>query len=212
MAGVRRPSAAALRRPTRRAASTRRSRRRWASRGETLRKITAVQLAAEEDRARFGLIADRLDVDGKVDRHYRALERLKGRGGASTATAIVVTHGWHALYDEAEARDVAKFVRESFLAAGSDEGTILIFPSCVETLDKAVGLVKQGGFDWKATLRGSGAPGEDLWLVSAHGRKTEILTEAVELITEGCAKGLDAALRSAEGAFDGEVRSLNLAH
>lgn len=177
---------------------------------ETLRKITAIQLAAEEDRERFGLLADLLDIDGKVDRHYRKLQSLKGRGDASSAAAIVVSPGWHALYDEAEARDVAKYVRDSFLAAGSDEGTVLLFPSRVESLGEAVALVKQGGFEWRATLRGSGAAGEDVWIVGAIGKKTEISVEAAELIAEGCAKGLDAAFQSAEVAFESGIRSLDL--
>ena len=42
---------------------------------ETLRQITAIHAAAEEDRAKFGSLVEQLDKDGKVDRHYRALER-----------------------------------------------------------------------------------------------------------------------------------------
>ncbi len=177
---------------------------------ETLRKIRAIHAAAEDDPAKFAILVERLDADGRVDRHYRDLERLRGRGDASLAAALVVRPGWIALYEEAEARDVAKFVKDSFLVAGGGEGTVLLFPTSVESLREAVGLVRQGGFEWRATLCGSGAQGEDLWVVGALGKKTEILAEAAELIAEGCAKGLDAALQSADVAFDGEARSLNL--
>ena len=178
---------------------------------ESLRKISAIHAAAEENMAKFGSLVERLDADGKVDRWYREFETLKGRGDAPSAAAIVVAPNWQGLYEVAEAKDVARFVKDSLLAAGSDEGTVLLLPSSVESLREAIGLVRQGGFDWKATLRGSGAPGEDIWLVGALGRKTEISADASALIKEGCAKGLNAARTAAEVAFEGKVRSLSLA-
>ena len=137
---------------------------------ESLRKISAIH-SAEADLAKFGSLVERLDADGKVDRWYRELEAMKGRGDARFAAAIVVAPNRRDLYEVAEAKDVARFVKDSLLAAGSDEGTVLLFSSSVETLGEAVGLVRQGGFDWRTTLRGSGAPGEGLWLVGVLGRR-----------------------------------------
>lgn len=106
---------------------------------------------------------------------------------------------------------MARFVRDSLLAAGGDEGTVLPFPTSTEALGDAVGLVRQGGFEWRATLRGSGAQGEDVWLVGALGPGGRLTSEAAEVLAEGCVKRLDAALQSTEGAFEGGVRSLHLA-
>ena len=177
---------------------------------ETLRKISAIHAAAEEDRAKFGSLVEQLNEDGRVDRHYRALERLRGRGDGAPAAALIVAPGWRALHEKAEARDVARYVRDSLLAAGADEGTLLLFPSGVEALAEAAGLARQGGLEWRATLRGSGAAGEELWLVAVGGSKATLADGALEILAEGCAKGADAAMESATAATGGEARLLDL--
>ena len=178
---------------------------------ETLRKINAIHAAAEEDPANFADLVEKLDRDGRVDRHYRELELRRARLGSTRAAAIVVAPGWRALYDLAEAKDVARYAKATLLAAGADEGTVLLHPSAVADLADAVGLLRQGGFEWRATLRGSEAPGEDLWLVGVRGRKAEVAPEATELLAEACAQGVDAVFQAAEAAFAGVVRSLDLA-
>ena len=177
---------------------------------ESLRKIRAVHLAAEEDPTHFADLVAMLDVDGRVDRHYRELERRRSRGDATRAAAIVVAPGWESLFEEAEPKEVAKFVKASLLAAGAEEGTALLLPSTLAALAHAVDLLRQGGFDWKATLRGSGAPGQELWLLAANGRKVDIPFEAVELLAEGCAQSVDAAMESAGIVAEGDVRNLDL--
>ena len=177
---------------------------------ESLRKIRAVHLAAEEDPTNFADLVARLDEDGRVDRHYRELERRRSRGDAARASAIVVAPGWEALFGEAEPRDVAKYVKVSLLAAGAEEGTLLLLPSTLAILAYAVDLVRQGGFVWKATLRGSGEPGEELWLLAANGRKVDVPVEAVELLAEGCAQSVDAAMESAGIVVEGDARFLDL--
>ena len=70
--------------------------------------------------------------------------------------------------------------------------------------------MRQDGFEWRATLRGSGAPGEELWLLAANGRKVDVPVEAVELLAEGCAQSVDAAMESAGIVVEGDARFLDL--
>lgn len=177
---------------------------------ETLRKIRAVHQAAQDDPTKFGDLTAKLDQDGRVDRHYRELERRQGRGDASRAAAILVLPGWAALYDVADAKEVGRYAKAALLQAGADVGTALLLPSSVAALGEAASLLRQGGFEWRTTLRGSGATGEELWLVGVAGRGGKLPPEAVELLAEGCAQGADAAAQAAEVAFDGDARPLDL--
>ena len=55
--------------------------------------------------------------------------------------------------------------------------------------------MRQGGLDWRATLRGSCAAGEELWLVAVDGSKAALA---------------DGALASAGDIANGEARLLDL--
>ena len=176
---------------------------------ETLRKIRAIHQATQDDATKFGDLVSKLDEDGRVDRHYRELERRQSRGDASRATAIVAMPGWARLLDDTEAKEFAKTAKARVLALGTEEGTALLLPSSVATLGEAAGLLRQCNFEWRATLRGSGATEEDLWLVGVCGRKSTIPIEVLEVLAEGCAKGAGDVIEATQVALD-DVKVLDL--
>lgn len=177
---------------------------------ESLRKLKAVHDAAGVDRERYGDLVAKLDADGRVDRHFRELQKRQGRGDASRAAAIVIVPGWHALYEIAETAEVGKFAKAHVLAAGADDGTVLAVPTSLRGTREAAGLLRQCGAEWRETLLGSGAPNEEVWLLAAFGKKAQIPVEATKLIAEACLQGGGAIGEAMEIAFDGETRSLEL--
>ena len=161
---------------------------------ESLRKIRLIHERSREDEARFGDLARALDADGKVDRHFRELQRRLVRDGAEAARSILVGPNWTELGGE----DLAKAVRKAELAARGGAGCLLLVPAPVAHVGEAARIVSLAGYRWLRTL-----VGEDggAWLVGVLGRREEVPPDVAPSLAEGCAQGAEGVRVALEAAF-----------
>jgi len=166
---------------------------------ESLRKIRALHLRAEEDEARFGDLPRLLDEDGRVDRHYRELQRRLGRGDQEAVSAIVVSPGWADLLGERT--DLTKLAKGLGLAAKGDRGCLLAVPSPVRASSEAAAFVSGSGFRWALTAEGRGNA-EAIWLVGVLGRGAAVpkeIARALSASTEWSVESMTRALTDQAG-------------
>lgn len=167
---------------------------------ESLRKIRQLHDRAREDETRFGDLSRALDEDGRVDRHYRELQRRLSRGDDEAVSAFLITPGWVSLLDDGV--DLAKFAKERGLAARGEDGCLLVMPSPIRLASDAAVFVGASGFRWATTLDGAGGD-EAVWLVGVIGRRHEVPSQVVQALSTSV-QWSSAALAQALGAATGQ--------
>ena len=164
---------------------------------ETLRKIRRIHESAREDEERFADLARALDADGRVDRHFRELQRRLSRGDQAAALAIVLEPSWTSLLQQGS-KALAAAVRSANPSAFGDAGCLLLVPAPLMHIGSASQIVVTAGFRWVSTLAGIG---DEAWALGILGRGTEIPSDVAELLTQGCVQGAHGVSEALEASF-----------
>jgi ParB-like chromosome segregation protein Spo0J len=162
----------------------------------TLLKIRSVVEAARTNPERYSKIAEALDRDGKVDRHYKSyLTELGKTNPTSKFRVILLNSSWQTLE--------TAVLRKATKAAD--------LQNFAEDLSQASSLASLTKFGWVTTLMGNQDDSEKLWLVATLGKSLP-QEETLGFLSEACVNGYTEVYDAATILSEGSILPIDISH
>jgi ParB-like chromosome segregation protein Spo0J len=174
----------------------------------TLLKIRSVVEAARTNPERYSKIAEALDRDGKVDRHYKSyLTELGKTNPTSKFRVILLNSSWQTL----ETAVLRKATKAADLQNFAEDDSILLIPSSIANLSQASSLASLTKFGWVTTLMGNQDDSEKLWLVATLGKSLP-QEETLGFLSEACVNGYTEVYDAATILSEGSILPIDISH